>query len=60
MTTDPTKQCLGFFSNYNPHPVYQVNCLAGLSDHDMVIANCCIKPSVLKQKPRKVLTGPKS
>ena len=56
MTTDPTRQnnVLDLFLTTNPTLVQQVNCLSGLSDHDMVIASCCIKPSVLKQKPRKV------
>ena len=56
MTTDPTRQnnVLDLFLTTNPTLVQQVNCLPGLSDHDMVMANCCIKPSVLKPKPRKV------
>ena len=56
MTTNPTRQnnVLDLFLTTNPTLVRQVNCLPGLSDDDMVIANCYIKPSVLKQKPRKV------
>ena len=58
--SDTTKQCLGSISNCKPHPgaagklptwSYIVTIS---SDHDMVIAICCIKPSVLKQTSRKV------
>ena len=45
---------LDLFLTSNPTLVDQVDSKPGLSDHDMVIATCALKPSVQKQKPRKV------
>ena len=56
MTTEPTRQnnILDLFLTTNPTLVWRVNCLPGLGNHDMVIADCSIKPSMQKIKPRKV------
>ena len=52
----PTRKgnILDLFLTSNPTLVDQVDCKPGLSDHDMVTATCALKPSVQKQKPRKV------
>ena len=56
MVTLPTRHenILDLFLTSNPTLVDQVDCRPGLGDHDMVTASCAIKPSIQKQKPRKV------
>ena len=56
MVTQPTRQgnILDLFLTTNPTLIQQVNCQAGLSDHDMVIAYGALKPTTQKCKPRKV------
>ena len=56
MVTTPTRQdnILDLFLTTNPTLVDEVDCQPGLGDHDMVTASCALKPSVQKQKPRKV------
>ena len=56
MVTLPTRHenVLDLFLTSNPTLVDQVDCRPGLGDHDMVTASCAIKPSIQKQKPRKV------
>ena len=56
MVTLPTRHdnILILFLTSNPTLVDQVDCRPGLGDHDMVTASCAIKPSIQKQKPRKV------
>ena len=56
IVTEPTRynNILDLFLTTNPILVNHVACLPGLSDHDMVIAECALKPSLQKQKPRKV------
>ena len=56
MVTTPTRQdnILDLFLTTNPTLVDEVDCQPGLGDHDMVTASCALKPSIQKQKPRKV------
>ena len=56
MITQPTRygNILDLFLTTNPTLVEQVSCQPGLSDHDVVIAQCALKPTVERQKPRKV------
>ena len=56
MVTSPTRQdnILDLFLTTNPTLVDEVDCRPGLGDHDMVTASCALKPSIQKQKPRKV------
>ena len=56
MVTTPTRQdnILDLFLTTNPTLVDEVDCQLGLGDHDMVTASCALKPSIQKQKPRKV------
>ena len=56
MVTTPTRQdnLLDLFLTTNPTLVDEVDCQPGLGDHDMVTASCALKPSIQKQKPRKV------
>ena len=55
MVKEPTRynNTLELFLTTNPTLTKSVACLPGLSDHDMVIAECALKPIPLKQKPRK-------
>ena len=55
MVKEPTRynNILDLFLTTNPTLIKSVACLPGLSDHDMVIAECALKPTPLKQKPRK-------
>ena len=52
---EPTRynNILDLFLTTNPTLIKSLACLPGLSDHDMVIAECALKPTPLKQKPRK-------
>ena len=54
--TQPTRygNILDLFLTTNPTLVEQVSCQPGLSDHDVVIAQCALKPTVERQKTRKV------
>ena len=56
MITQPTRygNILDLFLTINPTLVEQVSCQPGLSDHDVVIAQCALKPTVERQKLRKV------
>ena len=56
MVTEPTRQnnILDLFLCTNPTLVNHIGCHAGLGDHDLVTAQCSLKPSVHKQKPRRV------
>ena len=54
--TDSTRQnnILDLFLCTNPTLVNHVGCGAGLGDHDLVTAQCSLKPTFHKQTPRKV------
>ena len=56
MVTSPTRQdnIPDLFLTTNPTLVDEVGCRPDLGDHDMVTAFCALKPSIQKQKPRKV------
>ena len=56
MVTSTTRQdnILDLFLTTNPTLVDEVDCRPGLGDYDMVTASCALKPSIQKQKPRKV------
>ena len=56
MVTEPTRQnnILDLFLCTNPTLVNHIGCHAGLGDHDLVTAQSSLKPSVHKQKPRRV------
>ena len=56
MITTPTRldNTLDLFLTTYPTLVDEVDCQPGLGDHDMVTASCALKPSIQKQKPRKV------
>ena len=49
-----------FILDHKPYSCKQVSCQVsvscqpGLGDHDVVIAHCALKPTVERQKPRKV------
>ena len=55
MVKEPTRynNILDLFLTTNPTLIKSVACLPGLSDHDVVIAECALKPTPLKQKPHK-------
>ena len=55
MVTEPTRQnnILDLFLSTNPTLVNHVECHAGLGDHDLVTAQCSLKATVHKQKPRR-------
>lgn len=56
MVNQPTRfeNTLDLFLTTNPTLVEEVGCLPGLSDYDMVTTTCALKPTVQRQKPRKV------
>ena len=55
MVKEPTRYnyILDLFLTTNPTLIKSVACLPGLNDHAMVIAECALKPTPLKQKPSK-------
>ena len=57
VVTEPTRQdnVLDLFLTTNPTLINKVNCSPGLGDHDIVSAEAMLKPTLQKQKPRKVL-----
>ena len=54
--TEPTRHdnVLDLILTSNPTHVYKVECLPGLSDHDIVLADVATKPAQIKQKRRKI------
>ena len=56
IVTEPTRHdnVLDLILTSNPTLVSKVECLPGLSDHDIVLAEVAIKPAQTKQKRRKI------
>ena len=56
VVTEPTRKdnVLDLFLTTNPTLINKVNCSPGLGDHDVVSAEALLKPTLHKQKPRKV------
>ena len=56
VVTEPTRKdnILDLFLTTNPTLINKVNCSPGLGDHDVVSAEALLKPTLHKQKPRKV------
>ena len=56
VVTEPTRKdnILDLFLTTNPTLINRVNCSPGLGDHDVVSAEALLKPTLHKQKPRKV------
>ena len=56
VVTQPTRKdnILDLFLTTNPTLINKVNCSPGLGDHDVVSAEALLKPTLHKQKPRKV------
>ena len=56
VVTEPTRKdnILDLFLTTNPTLINKVNCSLGLGDHDVVSAEALLKPTLHKQKPRKV------
>ena len=57
VVSEPTRQdnILDLFLTTNATLIMKVNCSPGLGDHDIVSAEALLKPTLQKQKPRKVL-----